>query len=163
MEAGYELVDAGVRRKLERFGGVTVDRPAPGADGFRLAPEAWVGAHLRFDPGEGWSGTAWPADPWPVTIDGLKLELRPTASGGLGVYPEHAGNLGWLTDAVSARRASGTTEALPVLNLFAHTGMATLALARAGAAVAHVDGARSAVQWARRNAELSGLAGAPIR
>ncbi len=32
-----------------------------------------------------------------------------------------------------------------------------------GARVAHVDGARPAVAWARRNAELSGLADRPIR
>jgi 23S rRNA (cytosine1962-C5)-methyltransferase len=50
-----------------------------------------------------------------------------------------------------------------VLNLFAHTGLATLAAARAGAAVAHVDAARAAVGWARRNAELSGLADREIR
>jgi 23S rRNA (cytosine1962-C5)-methyltransferase len=49
------------------------------------------------------------------------------------------------------------------LNLFAHTGLATLAAARAGAAVAHVDAARTVVAWARRNAELSHLADRPIR
>jgi 23S rRNA (cytosine1962-C5)-methyltransferase len=50
-----------------------------------------------------------------------------------------------------------------VLNLFAYTGLATLAMARAGASIAHVDAARSAVSWARRNAELSGLADRPVR
>jgi 23S rRNA (cytosine1962-C5)-methyltransferase len=50
-----------------------------------------------------------------------------------------------------------------VLNLFAHTGLATLAAAQAGAAVAHVDAARSAVSWARGNAALSGLADRAIR
>jgi 23S rRNA (cytosine1962-C5)-methyltransferase len=54
-------------------------------------------------------------------------------------------------------------EAPRVLNLFAHTGLTTLAAARAGAAVTHVDGARSVVGWARRNAELSGLSDRPIR
>jgi 23S rRNA (cytosine1962-C5)-methyltransferase len=102
------------------------------------------------------------------------MELRPTASGGLGLYPEHAANLAWLTAQVAAQLAAraesapepgGATTAAPlqVLNLFAHTGLATLALARAGAAVVHVDGARSAVAWARRNAELSGLADRPVR
>lgn len=153
----YELLDAGVRRRLERFGNMTIDRPAPGADGFRLAPQAWASTDLRFDPGAGWSGTAWPAEPWSIRIDRLTLELRPTASGGLGLYPEHAGNLEWLAAAVSRRSDAA------VLNLFAHTGLATLALARAGASVAHVDGARSAVAWARRNAELSGLAARPVR
>ncbi len=158
---GYELLDAGVRRRLERFGALTIDRPAAGADGYRLAPDAWSEADLRFDAGVGWSGPASPAQPWSVDIHGLTLELRPTDSGGLGLYPEHAASLAWLAAQVAARASDGAAPA--VLNLFAHTGLATLALARAGASVAHVDGARSAVSWARRNAELSGLADRPVR
>jgi 23S rRNA (cytosine1962-C5)-methyltransferase len=54
-----------------------------------------------------------------------------------------------------------------VLNLFAYTGASTLAAAAvggiAGVEVAHVDAAKPVVQWASRNAELSGLADAPIR
>jgi 23S rRNA (cytosine1962-C5)-methyltransferase len=159
-DGGYELLDAGVRRRLERFGRYVIDRPAPGADGFRLAPDLWVDADLRFDPGAGWSGPAWPAAPWPVTIDGLTLELRPTASGGVGLYPEHGADLGWLRAQVAARSGA---HAPSVLNLFAHTGLATLALSGAGAAVAHVDGARATIAWARRNAELNDLADRPIR
>ena len=163
----YELLDSGVRRRLERFGPLTIDRPAPGADGFRAAPELWPTADLRFDAGDGWSGPAWPAEPWSVAIDGLTMELRATASGGLGLYPEHAANLAWLAAQVGARVAGGAATAdapaPSVLNLFAHTGLVTLALARAGASVAHVDGAKSAVAWARRNAELSGLAERPVR
>ena len=178
----YELLDVGVRRRLERFGSLTLDRPAPGADVFRLAPDGWADVDLRFDPGAGWSGPAWPADPavmapWPIEIAGLTMELRPTSSGGLGLYPEHAANLAWLEAQVAERigeaagpigaaepsAATAPARAPQVLNLFAHTGLATLALARAGAAVVHVDGAKSAVAWARRNAELSGLADRPIR
>ncbi|HEY4190295.1 MAG TPA: hypothetical protein VGM28_07735, partial [Candidatus Limnocylindrales bacterium] len=40
---------------------------------------------------------------------------------------------------------------------------ATLACARAGAKVTHVDASKPAVAWARRNAELSGLADRPVR
>lgn len=162
-----ELLDAGVRRRLERFGPLTIDRPAPAAEGFRLDAGAWATADLRFDPGPGWSGRAWPAAPWRVEVEGLTLELRPTASGGIGVYPEHAGNVGWLEAQVGrasvSKRARGEAGPPEVLNLFAHTGLATLALARAGAAVTHVDGARSVVAWARRNAEVSGLADRPVR
>ena len=50
-----------------------------------------------------------------------------------------------------------------VLNLFGHTGGTTLAASSAGGAVTHVDAARTAVTWARRNAALSDLAGAPVR
>lgn len=158
-----ELLDAGVRRRLERFGRWTIDRPAPGVEGFRQARAAdWDAADLRFDPGAGWSGPAWPADPWPIHVHGLTLELRPTASGGVGLYPEHATNIAWLSAMVGARSAVAD-EPVRVLNLFAHTGLATLALARAGAAVTHVDGARGAIGWARHNAALSALADAPIR
>ena len=38
-----------------------------------------------------------------------------------------------------------------------------MAAAAAGAEVVHVDAAKNVVAWARRNAELSGLADAPIR
>jgi 23S rRNA (cytosine1962-C5)-methyltransferase len=79
----------------------------------------------------------------------------------VGLYPEHVANLAWVADRIHDRLDAGAGAT--VLNLFAHTGLATLAAARAGAAVTHVDGARSAVAWARRNAELSGLADRPIR
>jgi 23S rRNA (cytosine1962-C5)-methyltransferase len=65
--------------------------------------------------------------------------------------------LPWLRDRVAARQGR------PVLHLFAYTGLATLALAGAGAAVVHVDAARPTVSWARRNTELSGLGDRPLR
>ena len=96
------------------------------------------------------------------------MEVRPTASGGLGLYPEHVANLAWLEAQIRERNGERVTPGAgdqppTVLNLFAHTGLVTLAASRAGAEVAHVDGARSAIAWARRNAELSGLADRPIR
>jgi 23S rRNA (cytosine1962-C5)-methyltransferase len=158
-----ELLDAGDGRRLDRFGSLTVDRPAPSAVGPRRDPSAWRGADLRFDAGGGWSrpgagGDELPlAQRWLATFENLTMELRATAAGGVGLYPEQRANLDWVT-----RRIAGRTRPT-VLNLFAHTGLLTLAAARAGAAVAHVDGARTAVAWARRNAELSGLADRPIR
>ena len=167
---GHELLDAGGGRRLERFGDRVVDRPAPSAlaDPI-LAPNQWADADLRFDrvdpadrraagaaTGSGsWRGAS--LDPWTLTIDAVTLELRPTESGQVGLYPEHATFWPWLREQVAPDPAP------MVLHLFASTGATTLALAAAGARVTHVDGARSAVAWARRNAALSGLADAPIR
>ena len=73
--------------------------------------------------------------------------------------------LPWLRERVELRRATAPDGAaqVRVLHLFAYTGLVTLAVAVAGAAVAHVDAARPAVAWARRNAALNGLDDAPIR
>ncbi|HYL40133.1 MAG TPA: hypothetical protein VET90_02385, partial [Candidatus Binatus sp.] len=173
MPTSYALLDAGGKRRLERFGPLVLDRPAPAATASPRLPAAWSTADLRFDPSRGWSaasdhsaglaapGQAIPREPWTIEVAGLALELRPTSSGGVGLYPEHATNLPWLHAEV--RAAVTTKGSAEVLNLFAHTGLATLAAARAGASVAHVDASRSAVDWARRNAELSALADRPIR
>ena len=167
-DRGVELLDAGEGRRLERFGPRVVDRPAPTARAWLQDRAAWSNPDLRFDPDTGWSTAdgSRPAAPgaWPVEIAGLTMEVRPTSSGGLGLYPEHVANLAWL-EARIAERLSLAPDGRPptVLNLFAHTGLVTLAAARAGAEVVHVDGARTAIAWARHNAELSDLADRPIR
>jgi 23S rRNA (cytosine1962-C5)-methyltransferase len=173
LDAGYELLDAGDGRRLERLGGRVVDRPAPTAEASRRDFLAWRASDLRFDSGRGWSAAGSPVEatgiePWAVVVDGLSMEVRPTASGGLGLYPEHAANIDWLARRIAERGLGGVGSARggsapSVLNLFAHTGLLTLAAARAGAAVTHVDASRAAVAWARRNAELSGLADRPVR
>ena len=132
-----------------------MDRPAPAALAWPVEPDAtWASADLRFERDAGWSGTV---EPWTIDVEGLTLELRPAGGGQVGLYPEHRSFWPFLRDALAGR------EAPTALHLFASTGATTLALARAGARVAHVDGARASVAWARRNAELSGLAEAPIR
>jgi 23S rRNA (cytosine1962-C5)-methyltransferase len=150
----YELVDAGDGRRLERFGERLVDRPAPGATGPPGLAAAWRDADLRFDRHAGWTG---PVEPWQVAVDGLTLELRPTEAGQVGLFPEH--RVFW----PAFRGALGDRPGAEVLNLFAATGAPTLALVTEGARVTHVDAARSAVAWARRNAELSGLGDRPVR
>lgn len=93
-----------------------------------------------------------------MELQGLSFELRPTDAGQVGLFPEHAVSVPWLTARVAERGSEPS-----VLNLFASTGLVTVALARAGASVVHVDAARSAVDWARRNAALNGVADRPIR
>jgi 23S rRNA (cytosine1962-C5)-methyltransferase len=157
----YELIDFGGGARLERFGDRVVDRPHPGALGSRAEPGAWQAADLRFDRDRGWSGPSLAGGAWPLEHDGLRLELRPTDAGQVGLFPEHLDMLGWLRAHVGRRVAAGRAPA--VLHLFAYTGLATLAMAGAGAEVTHVDASRPTVSWARRNAELSGLSDRPIR
>jgi 23S rRNA (cytosine1962-C5)-methyltransferase len=50
-----------------------------------------------------------------------------------------------------------------VLNLFGYTGLASLACAKAGAKVTHVDASKKAIGFARENQTAAGLSEAPIR
>jgi 23S rRNA (cytosine1962-C5)-methyltransferase len=148
----YELLDVGGGARLERFGARIVTRPQPAVTVGRRNPALWSQSTLTFEPGRGWTGKI---DPWTVDVAGVQIELRPTPTGQVGLFPEQAPSWEWLR----ARIAPG----MDVLNLFAYTGAATLVAAAAGASVVHVDGSRPTVTWARRNAELSGLADRPIR
>jgi len=167
---GYALLDVGSGARLERFGDRIVERPHPAATGERREVAAWRTADLRWDREHGWLGDEVARRPWTIDLEELTLELRPTAAGQVGLFPEHTAMLPWLRSCIEARetrRASGgggrAAEATTVLNLFAATGHATLSLAARGATVVHVDASRPTVAWARRNAERSGLAGATIR
>lgn len=157
-DCGYALLDCGDKRRLERFGAVLVSRPAPGAAWNRGLPvAAWNAAALAFDKEQGWRGEA-PPD-WRVRIGGVTMALRPAGAGQIGVFPEHAA----VAERILRRHADSPVP-LRVLNLFAHTGLATLMLAAAGGfALTHVDGAAASVKQARENAALSDLADRPVR
>ena len=149
-------------RRLERFGGVLVDRPLAHASGTRRQPDAWASAGAIFGSGSDRPEWRFPRpvpEPWRVTLDvgtaTLSLEVRPAPSGQVGVFLEQLDQWRWL----AAAAPSGGT----VLSLFGHSGAASLALAAGGAEVVHVDASRQAIALARRNAEASGLAHLPVR
>ena len=97
----------------------------------------------------------------------LTFHLKPFAFKHTGLFPEQAANWDWFSNEilgeVNRRKAQGSEEPVKVLNLFAYTGGATLAAAAAGAHVTHVDASKGMVQWAKENADASGLSQAPIR
>ena len=159
----YQLLDFGNGRKLERFGSLILDRPCPAAERSARADTAtWARADGRFDRRDGkrgeWTSSGNLPRQWTIHHGPLTLELRPTEFGHLGVFPEQAPNWDWIAD-----RLKNAGRPPEVLNLFAYTGCGTLAAAAAGAKVVHVDSAKNTVARARRNAELSGMADAPIR
>lgn len=129
-----------------------------------------------------------PAGGWPVEFGGAKFIVKPTSFKHVGLFPEQLSNWEWIQSVLavakevrrglhrrpaehmseSSAEDSRTSEGLllqapHILNLFGYTGGATLAAAKAGAEVTHVDASKTAVAWARENAEASGLADKPIR
>lgn len=91
----------------------------------------------------------------------LHLNLKPFKFKHTGVFPEQAVNWEWFSQKIKDAKAQG--REIKVLNLFAYTGGATLAAAKAGAKVTHVDASKGMVNWAKENAKSSGLENAPIR
>ncbi|MCU0710267.1 MAG: class I SAM-dependent methyltransferase, partial [Pirellula sp.] len=99
-----------------------------------------------------------------LSIQSLKLWIKPQVSGQLGAFPEHWQQWPWFCEQIEGWHARSSDRSPPrVLHLFAYTGATTLALAMMQAEVTHVDAMRSAVEWARENARWSQLESLPIR
>ena len=158
----YEIIDCSGGEKLERWGKYLLVRPDPQGrwDTPRSLPE-WKkknGHYHRSNKGGGqWEFFDLPAQ-WSIGYKGLTFHLKPFSFKHTGLFPEQAVNWDWF-----GPKIAGAGRPIKVLNLFAYTGGATLAAAKAGAAVTHVDASKGMVTWAKENAQASGLEKAPIR
>ncbi len=157
----YELLDAKDGERLERWGSYVLVRPDPQVIWHGEKGSAWQRAdagYRRSKAGGGaWSENSLP-EKWTVSYRDLTFRIRPTGFKHTGLFPEQAANWDWMADLI---KKAG--RPIKVLNLFAYTGGATMAAAKAGAAVCHVDAAKGMVEVAKDNATLSSLREAPIR
>ncbi|MFM1814684.1 MAG: hypothetical protein RLZ98_1379 [Pseudomonadota bacterium] len=177
---GYELLDSGGGRKLERIGGVIVDRPEAQAIWQRsLDGATWAGAQAVFagskddEDGESSERGRWKLngklpETWPVVIPAegcgdVTILGRLMSFRHLGLFPEQVAHWDWMRDRLAESTGNGPREKPRVLNLFAYTGAASLIAAAAGADVVHVDASKRAITWARENQAASGLGDASIR
>lgn len=158
----YEVLDCSSGEKLERWGEHTLIRPDPQVIwNTEKDLKEWKrpSAHYhRSNRGGGeWEFFNLP-EQWNIYYRNLTFNLKPFSFKHTGLFPEQAVNWDWFSDIINK-----STRKLKVLNLFAYTGGATVAAAKAGAEVVHVDAAKGMVAWAKENAKLSGLQDAPIR
>ncbi len=158
----YELLDSGNGRKLERFGNYILIRRETQALWNESNPKLWEKAdaeYIRTNEKFGDWKIYNPTLPkeWTYVYDSLHLGLALTPFGHVGVFPELAPQWDWITEKCLLKQAP------KVLSLFSYTGAATLAAARGGAHVTHVDASKPAISWAIENQKLSGLRDKPIR
>ncbi len=158
----YEVLDTSCGEKLERWGDYTLIRPDPqviwDTDKEHPGWERPNGHYFRSTRGGGsWKFSRLPKE-WSIRYHDLQFHVKPFQFKHTGLFPEQAVNWDWFSDKIRQEK-----RPLRVLNLFAYTGGATLAAAKAGAAVTHVDASKGMVGWAKENAAASGLNGAPIR
>ena len=158
----YEVLDTSGGEKLERWGDYILVRPDPQViwDTPRT-DKRWKnrnGHYHRSSKGGGeWEFFDLPQE-WSIGYGELTFRLKPFSFKHTGLFPEQAVNWDWFSSIIK-----NADRPVKVLNLFAYTGGATLAAAKAGAHVTHVDASKGMVTWAKENAAASGLADAPIR
>ena len=158
----YEVIETSDGEKLERWGNVVLVRPDPQIiwETKKQSPKwnSFDGRYLRSKAGGGqWINNNMP-ETWEISYRDFRFRLKPFGFKHTGVFPEQAANWDYIQEAIK-----GSTTKPNILNLFAYTGGATIAAAKAGASVCHVDAAKGMVAWAKENAEISGLSSAPIR
>lgn len=160
----YSIIATGDGYKLERWKDVCLLRPDPQV----LWPArrdlfAYPGLNAYYRRSEkgggGWTRLKDTPDDWTISYQplGLSFRIRPMGFKHTGLFPEQAVHWELMTKLIrAAKRPAG--EPVRVLNLFAYTGGASVACAKAGAAVTHVDAAKGMVERAGENARLSGIA-----
>ncbi|MBR2335056.1 MAG: class I SAM-dependent methyltransferase [Clostridia bacterium] len=158
----YELLDASDGERLERWGKYILIRPDPQIIWKGVAKHpAWKkadGIYRRSsNGGGGWIKQKTP-ESWDISYGDLKFRLKPMGFKHTGLFPEQAANWDWFSSLIKKAQ-----RPIKVLNLFAYTGGATVAAAKVGAQVVHVDASKGMVAMAKENAALSGLENAPIR
>ena len=158
----YEVLDTGNGEKLERWGKYLLVRPDPqviwDSEKINSGWEKMNGHYHRSNAGGGeWEFFNLPKE-WQIHYKNLTFNLKPFSFKHTGLFPEQATNWDWFS-----RLIKEAGRPIKVLNLFAYTGGATLSAAAAGASVCHVDASKGMVNWAKENAETSGLSEKPIR
>jgi 23S rRNA (cytosine1962-C5)-methyltransferase len=165
----YQLLDSGNLRRLERLGPYVIDRPALQAVWEPALPVTqWKRADAVYERSGGDDGGKWKFSrkidrDFDMLFGSLMFHIKLTNFGHLGLFPEQLENWDWLRRAIRERLRRTNDRNLYVLNLFGYTGGSTLAASQAGAHLVHVDAAKGVVDWARKNAQLSGLVDRPIR
>ena len=158
----YALLDSGDGYRLERFGQYCLKRPDPQAIWQKRLPEVWTKIDAVFakrgQDREGWYNETGIPEKWLMHYGDLSFWAKLTPFKHTGVFPEQTVEWDWMRGEIAQHERK-----LHILNLFAYKGIASLACAKAGANVTHVDASRPAITWARENQAASGLRDAPIR
>ena len=158
----YRIIDTSSGEKLEMWGKYSLIRPDPQVIWkTEKKNRLWRNADASYtrsrSGGGAWNNNKLP-ESWNISYRDLTFQIKPMGFKHTGLFPEQATNWDFCRDLIEK-----AGRPIKVLNLFAYTGGATVACAKAGASVCHVDASKGMVASAKENARLSGLSEAPIR
>jgi len=158
----YQLLDSGEEQKLEKFGPYILSRPSAQALWKKEQnKDIWSQAHMVFSR-EGknhWKYKTKVPSEWTIEIENIKMKIAPSDFGHVGFFPEHAFLWKWMKNKIK----SSKRKKIKVLNLFAYSGAASIAAAKEGAEVCHLDASRPMIERTKENVKLNQLQKAPIR
>ena len=159
----YSVISTGDGYKLERWNGVILLRPDPQViwkssidmNGYK----GLAAKYIRSETGGGrWLIKGKMPEQWTINYKDLKFKIKPMGFKHTGLFPEQAVNWDMMTELIK-----NADREINVLNLFAYTGGATVACAKAGAKVCHVDAAKGMVERAGENVRLSNVPEGRVR
>lgn len=157
---GYELLDSGNGRKLERFGDIVLDRPDPQALWQKTNESLWKNAHAQFtwaEKGERWKLLKEIPEEWQISWKDIRATLSLKGFKHVGIFPEHHEQ--WEL----FRKIGKENPGIKMLNLFGYTGIASVVAAKAGIEVTHVDASKQTLSTLKENMKASGLREDAIR
>lgn len=159
----YELLDCSCGERLERWGRVTLIRPDPQViwqteKKHPMWHKADAVYHRSNTGGGHWEVRGKVPDRWEIGYKDLTFNVKTMGFKHTGVFPEQAVNWDYVRDLITK-----ANRPVRVLNLFSYTGAATVSALKAGAQVVHVDASKGMVQWAKENAQSSGVIYRPVR
>ncbi len=152
MAQQYQLLDSGNLLKLEQAGPYRLVRPALNAFWKPTLPQLeWDRAdgvfHRDSSGGGRWEWRSKVPESWDLEWGNFTLLAKPTSFGHLGFFAEQYRNWAFFEEWLGARPGADA------LNLFAYSGVGSMAMARGGAKVCHLDAARGMIEWGRINQE----------
>lgn len=159
----YQIIATGEGQKLEKWGKLVLLRPDPQIIWKSTTPlennKSINARYIRSNQGGGrWEFKGNVPDNFTIERKGLKFSLKLMGFKHTGLFPEQAVNWDIMQELITKSQRQ-----IKVLNLFAYTGGATVACAKAGAFVTHVDAAKAMVDRAKTNASLSQIPNDRIR
>ncbi|MCD8285639.1 MAG: class I SAM-dependent methyltransferase [Clostridia bacterium] len=157
----YKIIGTSDGMKLENWKGIILLRPDPqviwtGQDLYRY-PGIDAVYHRSESGGGRWEVKRSFPQEWQVSYKDLSFLVKPMGFKHTGLFPEQAVNWDCMRALIAAAKEREPGRQIKVLNLFAYTGGASVACAKEGALVTHVDAAKGMVERASQNARLSGI------
>jgi len=157
----YRVIATGNGEKLESWAGITLIRPDPqviwkNESLLSLAKKKGIAVNARYARSEA-GGGAWEIlkkypDEWSIKYKDLKFLIKPMGFKHTGLFPEQAVNWERMGDLIK-----NAGREVKILNLFAYTGGASIACAKAGGIVTHVDASKGMTDRAKENAKINGI------